>query len=179
MQTTIHPGNNFPELFVKTKDNLDTPLTRISPAQDDWQMVVIYRGVHCPICATYLNELNELHDDFKNANIDVVAVSADSVAQLNTFLKDKVDDLSFEVLAELSESQMKLFDLYISQPRSPEETDHAFAEPCVLVINPDNKLHIVDKSNAPFSRPDLKNLLNGIKFIQSKDYPIRGTYKSA
>lgn len=179
MQTTITAGDNFPELFAKSKDNIDTPLTRVQPAADDWQMVVIYRGVHCPICATYLTELNELHDDFKKANIDLVAVSADSVSQLNSFLKDKVDDLSFEVLAELSISQMNLLGLYISEPRSLEETDHPFAEPCVLVINPDNQLHIVDKSNAPFSRPDLRKLLDGIKFIQSKDYPIRGTYKSS
>jgi peroxiredoxin len=179
MQTTIHPGNNFPELFVKSKDNIDTALTRTSPADGDWQMVVVYRGVHCPICATYLTELNELHEEYKKANIDIIAVSADSVEQLNRFLKDKVDNLSFEVLGELSESQMTLLGLYISNPRSPEETDHPFAEPCVLVINPDNKLHIVDKSNAPFSRPDLKKLLEGIKFIQSKDYPIRGTHKGA
>jgi len=178
MQTTINPGSDFPALFVKSKDNIDTPLTRTSPNDGDWQMVVVYRGVHCPICATYLTELNDLYEDFKNANIDVIAVSADSVNQLNEFLQDKVNELNFEVLGELSESQMTQLGLYISQPRNAEETDHPFAEPCLLVINPDNKLHIVDKSNAPFSRPDLRRLLNGIKFIQSKDYPIRGTHKS-
>ncbi|MDU0355231.1 redoxin domain-containing protein [Paraglaciecola aquimarina] len=179
MRTMIEPGNSFPEFFVKSKDNIDTPLTRVAPAEGDWQMVVVYRGVHCPKCAEYLNELNQLHEEYKNANIDIVAVSADSVEQLNTFLQDKVDDLHFEVLAELSEVQMTQLGLYVSSPRSPKETDHPFAEPCILVINPDNKLHIVDKSNAPFSRPDLSKLLNGITFIQGNDYPIRGTYKSA
>jgi len=179
MQTIIHPGDNFPELFVKSQDNIDTALTRAFPSESDWQMVVVYRGVHCPKCASYLNELNELYAEYKEANIDVVAVSADSVAQLNTFLQDKVDSLDFAVYAELSETQMNDLGLYISEPRSPEETDHNFAEPGIFVINPDNKVQILDKSNAPFSRPDLKGLLNGIKFIQSKDYPIRGTHKSA
>jgi len=179
MNTPITPGSNFPELLVKSRDSRDTPLTRTSPDEGNWQMVVIYRGVHCPICANYLTELNELFDDFKDANVDVVAVSADSVEQLETFLTEKVDELSFEVFAELSQSQMEGLGLYVSSPRSPEETDHAFAEPCVLVINPENKLHIIDKSNAPFARPDLRKLLDGIKFIQSKEYPIRGTFKSA
>jgi len=30
-------------------------------------------------------------------------------------------------------------------------------------------------SNARFARPDLASLLDGLKFIQDKDYPIRGT----
>ncbi|MCF2947108.1 AhpC/TSA family protein [Paraglaciecola aquimarina] len=179
MQTAIKPGDNFPEFFVKSKDNLDTPLTRTSPAAGDWQMVVVYRGVHCPKCAEYLNELNALQEKYNNANIDIVAVSGDSVGQLNRFLKEKVDDLKFEVLAGLSEDQMSELGLYISSPRNPEETNHLFPEPCVLVINPENKLHIIDKSNAPFSRPDLEKLLNGIKFIQGNDYPIRGTYQYA
>ncbi|MFT2090742.1 redoxin domain-containing protein [Paraglaciecola sp. 2405UD69-4] len=178
MNTIIQPGHDFPELFVKSKDNIDTPLTRTFPSVADWQMVVVYRGVHCPICATYLNELNELYKEYKKADIEVVAVSADSVEQLNTLLKHKVDQLDFAVFAGLSEPQMSQLGVYISEPRSPEETDHNFAEPCVFVINPENKIHIIDKSNAPFSRPDLTKLLEGIKFIQSKDYPIRGTYKA-
>ena len=42
------------------------------------------------------------------------------------------------------------------------------------LIRPDRKLHIMDVSNAPFSRPDLKMLKSGIAFVQKKDYPIRG-----
>ena len=40
---------------------------------------------------------------------------------------------------------------------------------------PQGRLQIIDISNAPFARPDLDGLLNGLKFIQEKDYPIRGT----
>lgn len=65
--------------------------------------------------------------------------------------------------------------LYVSEPRSPEETDRPFPEPGVLVINPDNQLQIIDVSNAPFARPDLAALRDGLRFIQAKDYPIRGT----
>jgi hypothetical protein len=33
-----------------------------------------------------------------------------------------------------------------------------------------------DISNAPFARPDLNGILKkGVKFIQEKRYPIRGT----
>lgn len=65
--------------------------------------------------------------------------------------------------------------LYISAPRSPNETDRLFPEPGLFVVNPEGKAHIIDVSNAPFARPDLRGVLNGLKFIRERDYPIRGT----
>ncbi|MEM9497600.1 MAG: thioredoxin peroxidase, partial [Pseudomonadota bacterium] len=43
-------------------------------------------------------------------------------------------------------------------------------------VNDQGNLHIVDISNAPFSRPDLEALAGGLEFIRANDYPIRGTY---
>jgi hypothetical protein len=64
---------------------------------------------------------------------------------------------------------------YISEPRPPRETDRPFSEPGLFVINPQGQVQIVDISNAPFARPDLTGILNGVKFVREKDYPIRGT----
>ncbi len=69
---------------------------------------------------------------------------------------------------------MRELGLYLSDPRSPQETDRAFAEPRLFVINPKGQVQMIDISNAPFARPDLKSLLKGLKFVMSKDYPIRG-----
>jgi hypothetical protein len=65
--------------------------------------------------------------------------------------------------------------IYISEPRSPEETDRPFAEPGLFVVNPEGTLQVVDISNAPFARPDLASLLKGLQFVQAKHYPVRGT----
>jgi hypothetical protein len=39
-------------------------------------------------------------------------------------------------------------------------------------------VHVTDISNNPFVRPDLEQLLSGLKWIRNPDnhYPIRGTY---
>ena len=58
---------------------------------------------------------------------------------------------------------------------SPQETDRPFPEPAIFAVNPSGQAQIIDISNAPFSRPDLDNLLTGMKFVREKDYPIRGT----
>jgi peroxiredoxin len=41
----------------------------------DWQLVVVYRGKHCPMCTTYLKEMNGLLSAFHAAGVD--AISAD------------------------------------------------------------------------------------------------------
>ena len=51
--------------------------------------------------------------------------------------------------------------------------------PGVFVVNGDGNIQILDISNAPFARPDLEGLLNGIKFVRDNDYPIRGTHAGA
>ena len=69
---------------------------------------------------------------------------------------------------------MRALGLYISEPRSPRETDRPFPEPALFVVNPQGNIQIIDISNAPFARPDLNAVLKGLKFIQEKQYPIRG-----
>jgi hypothetical protein len=62
--------------------------------------------------------------------------------------------------------------------RSAQETDRPFSEPGIFVINQEGKLQVTDISNAPFSRPDLDQLVGGLNFIRdpANNYPIRGTF---
>lgn len=106
--------------------------------------------------------------------VDIIAVSGDSKAQLESHL-DKLD-IEFPIAYGLTVEQMKTLGLYISEPRSEKETDHPFAEPAVFVINAEGDIQIIDISNAPFSRPELAALANGLSFIRDNDYPIRGTH---
>lgn len=142
----------------------------------DWQMVVVYRGKHCPICTRYLTTINDLLADFHAQGVDVVAVSADSAEQAETQLTDISP--AFPVGYGMSIEQMRALGLYISTPRSDAETDHPFPEPGLFVINGAGQIQILDISNAPFARPDLNVVLGGIKFVRNPDnnYPIRGTY---
>ena len=138
-----------------------------------WQMLVVYRGKHCPICRTYLKALDGLLDEFKAIGTTVMAVSADTKAKAETQARE--EGWRFPVGCELSQAQMRALGLYVSEPRSPQETDRPFPEPGLFVVNPQGKVQIVDISNAPFARPDLNGVLKGLKFIQEKQYPIRGT----
>lgn len=169
----LQPASVMQPLVVSDLDNNDVNLVdRVS--DKPWKMIVVYRGQHCPKCTEQLNELATMHDDFASAGVEVVAVSGDSEEQLKKHL-EKID-VNFPLYYNLTIEQMTDLGLYISEPRSDAETDHPFAEPCIIVLNEDNQVQVLDKSNSPFVRPSLKQLLGGIKFSRENDYPIRGTF---
>jgi peroxiredoxin len=176
MPKTLAAGAPFPSLEISTLSDGNVTLGKPNQKRGDWQLIVVYRGKHCPICKSYLTELNGMLDDFGAINVDVLAISADPQEKA----KVSASDIGYNgtIGYDLSPKQMEQLGAFISEPRSPEETDRPFAEPATFVVRGDGKLQIVDVSNAPFSRPALKGLLSGLTFIREKDYPVRGTYEA-
>jgi len=138
-----------------------------------WRLLVVYRGKHCPLCKRYFKTLEGMLGEFKAADIAVMAVSADPKEKAEADVAEQ--GWHFPVGYGLTTEQMRQLGLYISEPRSPQETDRPFSEPGLFAINPEGKVQIVDISNAPFSRPDLGGILQGLKFVRERQYPIRGT----
>lgn len=171
----VAAGEEFPLVTVKNLANEYLQLG-VPAGDNDWQIVVVYRGKHCPLCTKFLNQLAKVKDELSELGIDIVAVSADSKLQLESHLPDL--DVNFTVCYGLTVEQMQDLGLYISHPRSEQETDHLFAEPGLFVVDGDFKVVITDIANAPFSRPNIETLLAGLKFLRKPDnnYPIRGTY---
>ncbi|AXR07393.1 redoxin domain-containing protein [Salinimonas sediminis] len=168
-------GSNFP---VMSATNLDGNKVELGKPREgtDWQLIIVYRGKHCPICTKYLNNLEKKRTQLLDMGVDVVAVSADSKAQMEAHLDDL--DINFTITYGLTTEQMQQLGVYISDPRSPEETDHPFAEPGLFVVTQEGKILAVDIANNPFCRPDIETLVNGLDFVRKpeNDYPIRGTH---
>lgn len=170
------PGSRFPKINCPVLNSNEVELGRVQ--QDAaWQIVVVYRGQHCPMCTQYLNQLEEIKQSLQDIGVSLIAVSADSEAQLLAH-KEKLS-VSYPIAFELKPEQMNALGLYVSQPRNAQETDHLFAEPAVYVVNEHGTVQVVDISNNPFVRPDLSTLLRGITWIKNPDnnYPIRGMHK--
>ncbi|QTL34365.1 redoxin domain-containing protein [Pseudoalteromonas viridis] len=172
----LHPGSPFPDIQVTLPDGSTRPLAQANNDQR-WQLVLVYRGRHCPLCTRYLNELEQFKDKLAAIGVDIVAVSGDSLAQLQSHSEQL--NVSFELGYGLSLEQMNTLGLFISDPRSAQETDHPFAEPGLFVVNEVGNIQVADISNNPFVRPDLTSLVNGLAWIRDPDnnYPIRGMHR--
>lgn len=172
----LRAGDSFPTLAATKLDGSTVTLGK-PQGNTTWQAVFVYRGKHCPLCTKYLNEIENFRQAFADTGIDILAVSGDSKEQLEEHLEKL--DVTFPIAYGLTEEQMKTLGLYISVPRSDQETDHNFAEPGLFVVNENGKLHVVDISNNPFVRPELGALSRGLAWVRdpSNHYPIRGTLK--
>lgn len=174
----LQAGHAFPSLRVPDEAGTARDISRPFEGHD-WMMVVVYRGRHCPVCTRYLNQLEPLVPELSKIGIDVAAVSGDSPEQVAQH-RQKLN-LTFPLYHSLSLEQMKELGLYISDPRSQQETDHPFAEPGLFVINEHRTLQVVDISNNPFVRPELDKLVSGLRWIRDPEnnYPIRGMHPYA
>lgn len=145
----------------------------IGGPKDNWTLVVVYRGKHCPRCKKYLNTLDAMSSDWADAGFDVVVVSADTEEKAKT---DQAEfGWGFDLAYDLSEGQMETLGLYVTEPLSPAESDRRFAEPGTYVIRPNGSLIVVALSNGPAARPELAELLSGMVFNKTNDRPARGT----
>ena len=162
-------GSRFPDFVWPLTGGGELNVARMP----GWRVLIVYRGKHCPRCTAYFKTLDGLLDGFREAGIAVAAVSADPAEKASASVAE--NGWRFPVAYGLKIEQMRTLGLYISEPRSAQETDRPFAEPGLFVINPDNNVQVVDVSNASYSRPDLGTLLGGIKFAIENRLPVRGT----
>ena len=70
-------GDRFPEITASSLTGENVTLGK-PPMGADWQMVIVYRGRHCPLCTKYLNQLEGYKERLMKNKVDLVAVSADS-----------------------------------------------------------------------------------------------------
>lgn len=169
MTTKIAAGADLPEMTLPTAGGGEV---KLGGARERWQAVFVYRGLHCPICKTYLGKLEQKLGELAELGADVVAVSGDPKEKAEAFAEEV--GLSMPVGYDLSVEQMRRLGLYISAPRNETETDRPFPEPALFVTTPEGKVQIVEIANAPFVRPDLDLVVRGLSKAK-EGYPIRGT----
>ncbi len=167
----LHPGESFTPVTFRQLDGGDFTFG----APGGWQALFVIRGQHCPICKSYLGEIEKRRGAFTELGVFLAAVSADTEAQ--TRITAEAARPGFPLLYGMDPATMNSLGLYVSEPRSPQETDHRFPEPALFVVNPDGVLQLVDIANAPFLRPDLDRLVRGLGFVIEKNYPVRGTHR--
>lgn len=141
-------------------------------------VICFYRGLHCPICATYLGELAKLTPEFEARGVTTVAVSSDPTHRA----ADMADKLPapLRIAYDLPLDEARKWGLYISTSRGKtsigiDEPD-LFSEPGLFMVGPDRALYYGSVQTMPFVRPHFSELLKALDFAIEKQYPARGEY---
>ena len=149
---------------------------------EKFDLLVFYRGLHCPICAKYLLELERLAPEFASRGVQVVAISSDD-EERGKAMAEKVKASGVKLAYGLSLRSAREWGLYVSTSRGTTsigiEEPELFSEPGVFIVRPDGTLYYGATQTMPFARPQFQDLLGAIDFAVAKDYPARGEYTGA
>ena len=147
-----------------------------APGGETFTLVVFYRGLHCPICKTYLGSLERLLPEFAKRGVKVVTLSSDS-AERAARAKEEWG-LAEMTVGRVTVEAARSWGLYVSTGRGPTsigiEEPAVFSEPGVFILKPDASLYFVSTQSMPFARPKFEEMLAAIDFVVAKDYPARG-----
>jgi peroxiredoxin len=166
----VIPGKVVPELIVETVNGMIWNLRDQKPK--NFTLVVFYRGIHCPVCKSYLEELNSKIDKFRDKGVNVICISSNSASLAEQTATDwDIDKLTLGFNYSIEDARK--WDLFISKGINDKEPE-MFFEPGLFLIRPDNTLYAASIQSMPFARPKFDDLLKSISFVLNEKYPARG-----
>ncbi len=164
------PKHNAPSLSFPLLDGTIWNLSEQNPKS--FTLVVFYRGLHCPICKKYLQQLEGLLPDFDQRGVNVVAVSMDTEKRARLSRRDwglKTLELGFNLDLETA----KRWGLYISSAIKDGEPN-IFSEPGLFLIDGKNETYYAAINSNPWGRPYLASFVKAVDYIVKSGYPARG-----
>ncbi len=144
---------------------------------EHFNLVVFYRGLHCPICAGYLRDLDRKVEEFRKRGVEPIVISSDTEERARETKQSwGLDNLP--VGHSLPIDTARDWGLYVSTGRGKTsagvEEPAQFNEPGLFLVRPDGTLYASSVNTMPFARPNFGELLKALDFIIERDYPARG-----
>ena len=177
MQTynRIYPRQHFPNISVSLINGQTWSLNEQN--NENFTLLVFYRGLHCPICAKYLADLNRRVEKFNQMGVGVIVISSDIEQRAIQTQQDwKLENIDLGFGFELQTA--KQIGLHISSGRGKTsigiEEPGKFIEPALFVVRPDQTLYFSSIQTMPFARPNFAEVASALDFVINNDYPARG-----
>lgn len=173
----LKPRQTVPPLVVPTLSHGTFDLAQEAPER--FTLLCFYRGLHCPICAGYLRELDSKIEALSERGVGVLALSTDGEDRARQ-MAQKVGTSRLRFGYELQLAAARDWGLFLSRSRGKTsigiEEPSLFSEPGVFLIRPDRTLYWSSVQSMPFARPNFGELVQALDFVIKNDYPARGEY---
>jgi len=98
------PRIKVPDLKFPLLNEKEFNLHKENPK--NFNLIVFYRGLHCPLCLLHLKELGRLQKDYQGKGVEIVGVSSDTKERAEEFAKKVAfPDLKFGYDLKLSDAK--------------------------------------------------------------------------
>eukprot|EP01034_Spumella_vulgaris_P023751 gene23751-30008_t len=160
------PGTVFPQINLQSASD-GSIINLATTSEGKRKLVIIYRGQFCPFCNGHLQEINAAIERLGDANIEVVAASADGIDATRGLIEKH--GLTFTIGTGLSVDQMRTLGVYISDPTDQIEQTFKFAEPAFFLLNNDGTIRYISIANNPVAgRVNVDTLLMANAYVTSR-----------
>jgi peroxiredoxin len=128
--------------------------------------LVFYRGLHCPICRTWLADLERFLTQFAERGVSVIALSCDTRSRAEQTKNEwRLEALRIGCCVDPEDARKA--GLYLS-----EEKNALFTEPGVLLVKPeDGTLYASWVQSTPYARPHFAEVLAAVDNMIARGLP--------
>ncbi len=176
----LMPRQKTPDLSLPTLDHGQFDLS--TDGSDRGTVICFYRGLHCPLCAKYLTELEKRVGEFAERGVKTIAISSDGEERTRK-MAQSIDAKNLRFGYDLSLEKAREWGLYISTSRGKTsigiEEPALFSEPGLFMVTPEQTLYYGSTQTMPFVRPHFSELVGALDFAIANNYPARGEYEGA
>jgi peroxiredoxin len=145
----------------------------------EFNLILFYRGFHCPICSAYLMDVQRRLDALREHGVGTIAVSSDT-AERAQMAVDKWGLDRLQIGYGLTLDSARDWGLFISARRNSHPTPTGavepalFSEPGMFLVRPNGTLYFSSVQTMPFTRPNIGDVIKALEVVETEDYPARG-----
>mmetsp|Transcript_2489 Transcript_2489/g.5942 ORF Transcript_2489/g.5942 Transcript_2489/m.5942 type:complete len:187 (-) Transcript_2489:194-754(-) len=162
--TSLMPGTQLPSVTLPLTTGESHDIAKTSGKN---RLVIVYRGAFCPFCTNSLKNIQQKLSKLADANIDVLALSADPADVAKKFADE--NNLTFPVATGLKEADMRALGLYVSDPKDYQPQTYRFAEPAYFLITSEGKIRYICVSSFPMGgRPNVEDIIMGVEWVEGE-----------
>jgi peroxiredoxin len=169
----IIPGEMLPALDARLLSGERWTIASETPER--LALLAFYRGIFCPICRTWVADLDQMAPEFAKRGISTVVLSADEKEGAEKAVKDW-DLKNLRVAYGVNLADARRAGLYVSEGRglnaaSGLKESRLFTEPALLLVKPDGELYAAWVQSTPFARVHVAEILTAADNYIAKDIP--------
>lgn len=169
----VIPGDTMPAIDARLVGGGRWALAREKP--EKLALLAFYRGIFCPICRTWMTDLDRLAPQFEQRGVSVIALSCDRKDGAEKAVQDW-GLKNLRVGYKLDVEDARKAGLYISEGRglntqTGQKEPMLFAEPALLLVKPEGELYAAWIQSTPYARVHIAEILTAVDNFVARGLP--------